>query len=236
MFDAYGETNAHRVQNRIRRKVQAHTLLQFRRIARTLIKGPDSILVRRNTSDYNKLSDFQLVSRIALQSINRVSSWAIYQEEQNEPHEKVPGCVLRYVTWDAKADLESRSWESENSPRVTMVTRYIEDEPYCGSVMQSRLDLDAILIDGITLEPRPETNTVEWYGIEIYRLFERSYFELGWNSSMQNLRCEIALINLAKTIEETLHEHQLYTFSNIEALEMIYDSPSQEAMELLLNT
>jgi hypothetical protein len=192
-----------------------------RMTAEALIMGPTSIYIRRDSTDYERLCDFEQVLRVIVRTAGTVTSWSVYKERQNRPHERIPGCVLRHVVWDKEAPAAD-SGGSEGIPGLSSTTQYLTGPP-CALVTRDCKDLARVLLAGVPFTPRPGDTSPHWYQISIYCSLEVE-IKLSWPSNMQNEACEAAIFKVASTIGRILAERVVAEQQKIEAMEFVYRS------------
>jgi hypothetical protein len=121
-------------------------------------------------------------------------------------------------------------------PHVLTTVRYFDDARLDPLIRDCRA-FDQVLMAGVSLEPRPDTDPPSWSWregeVEIRRAFNWGLINLGWNDAVRNLTCEVAIRTLTSTIEALLHQHTEQQWGTIEAMEMYYAAPRVDALDLL---
>ncbi|MEA2573660.1 MAG: hypothetical protein QOH93_958 [Chloroflexia bacterium] len=190
-------------------------------IAEALIAGPSNIYVRRDSSDYERLSDFDQILHITLRMVSTVSAWSVYRERQNSPSARVPGCVLRHVVWDKEIKTASSN-AAEGIPGLSITTEYVTGPP-CARITRVCRGLDNILLKGVPFTQRSTEDTPDWYQLSIYRSLDIE-IRLSWLPYMENKECEKAIFKVARIIEDILKARESQEQDKIEAMEFVYSS------------
>jgi hypothetical protein len=242
MYDVFGDTNARHGENHfgnIPSPPRSYRL--FNSLAETLVLGPDEIWARPTVAHYDSICDYELILRVVLRAPAAYdkASWAIYRrtrEWEETPEEGPAGCVLRHSVWDREGDYAARAWETTPGPHVLTTVRYFDDSRL-DPLMHDCRALDQVLLAGVPLELRPDTDPPSWTGrggeVEIRRAFNWGLINLDWNEAVRNLACAAAIRTLTGTIEALLHQHTEQQWGTIEAMEMYYAVPDVDGFDLL---
>jgi hypothetical protein len=236
MSDFFGKSNAKSIENQRRVVAQPHTLQCFHRVARAVVMGPDSIYVRRDSSDHKRNMDFELVLRLAQLAVNKcITSWSIYSPErewESEPEGEHQGYVLRQSRWSIQDAIASKSWEHDTAPRISTVTWYLEHQE-CRQLIEYCRELDSTVVNGIALSPRSEDSLpVTWDEFSVFRLFNSWQIDMWWDNVNSNAIFEKVAADVITTLEEALKAHQSSS-SLIDRLELVYNPLPQEVEQLL---
>lgn len=211
------------------------SLLRFRIVADTFIAGPADLFVLRTSALHEHKRQYERILHISLRIADTVlSSWAIYRQErewETDIGKESVGMVLRRSKWDIKADLSSHSYRIIGAqPTISITTRYV-DEASCTSLISSILELDRMLISGVSLNERSEFDQYEWHELAIFRALDWGILNLAWNFFRENVAVEELVFRITKEIDDVLDkvgDHKV-----IELIEMLYESPRTEAAKIL---
>ncbi len=236
MLDAYGRSNAKTVKNLRRPMSRSHTLQRFQSIAWAFVEGPSNIYVRRDAEDYKRDMDFELILRIVMLTANeRLASWSVYSPEREweSETEEHRGYVLRYSSWDIQSALTNRPWKNEDAPQLSTVIWYLADKE-CNQLVQYCKALDSLLIKGVSLEPRTKDDAVpSWDRLFVFRSLDSIQIDIRWDSIYSNFAVEKTVLDVSKTLEETVGGGNASSAPSVDLLEMVYDPLSQEVEEFL---
>lgn len=238
MSDVYDETNARKVTIKARKPARTHTSLYFGIVANYFIRGPESIAVRRNLTDYRRLRYYEKIVHITLRIPNvSISSWSIFRQDRNwgeRKEQEHEGCVLRYATWDLQAANATQAWKSRSTPNVKSIVRYITDQD-CMAVTAPCVSVDQVLVSGVPIAQLSETQSVSsypgWGELSVSRLFTWGNVDLSWGNKGRSLQLEELVFSLAKAIQSTIHQNNLWEHELIDALEMFYGCPEPEVAD-----
>jgi hypothetical protein len=194
-----------------------------RSVVKTILDGPNYVVVRRNKRDYKKISIFDLMLKIKKRSAVQ-ESWAIYVDG-----DKIPGAVLRYAKLENKAMLEANSHNA--MPQMSIVTRYVTQEFYEPFAKECEA-LDALILAGNL--PHPAVEFKPGHIFTLFRIADDFSIELNWNGLSEAPALESSMLNLAARIEETLQQHKKQRPRKIERLEFVYRNPEPDAIEILV--
>lgn len=228
MFDPIGDTNALHPENSVPQSpTEPLKGARIHRVIRTILNGPDYIIVHRTKKDYERLCGFDLALKIMRGPIMPLQeSWALYTTGN-----RIPGVVLRYARVERQALYSAKA--NKTLPEIIQHTRYVARQ-LVRPLLRDCEVLDGILSAGNLLQPLSEgVNAADWQINTLYRAMDVGSIELNWNATAQGPALEAQMHIMTARMSKILNKHAQKHPERIEHMDFVYNNPEPDAINIL---